>query len=193
MSGPEASSTSLTVRAAVAFEAYRGGDGQAMSDLVDMLTPLLWHVARGQQCGIDLAEEAIQTAWSRLVDSHETIREPKAVVGWLVTTVKREVWRGSRAAQRLVSDDEVPERPDERLDPAVAAVLSERQKLLWRHVAGLSQRCRYLLRVIAFSDRPDYAAVSEALGMPQGSIGPNRGRCLTKLRAALLADPRWEA
>jgi len=29
--------------------------------------------------------------------------------------------------------------------------------------------------------------------MPVGSIGPTRGRCLAKLRAALLSDPSWEA
>ena len=56
----------------------------------------------------------------------------------------------------------------------------------------LPERCRRLLRVIAFADRPDYAAVAEALGMPVGSIGPTRGRCLAKLRAQLAADPAWE-
>ena len=40
-------------------------------------------------------------------------------------------------------------------------------------------------------DRPDYDVVGEALGMPHGSIGPTRGRCLAKLRALLLADPLW--
>jgi hypothetical protein len=29
--------------------------------------------------------------------------------------------------------------------------------------------------------------------MPIGSIGPTRGRCLAKLRAALVTDPSWEA
>lgn len=40
-------------------------------------------------------------------------------------------------------------------------------------------------------DRPDYAVVSRMLGMPVGSIGPTRGRCLAKLRLALAADPTW--
>ena len=63
--------------------------------------------------------------------------------------------------------------------------------VLWTHVQDLSERCRRLLAVIAFADRPDYAAIAEALGMPVGSIGPTRGRCLAKLRAALEADPTW--
>ena len=38
----------------------------------------------------------------------------------------------------------------------------------------------------------DYAELAKALGMPQGSIGPTRGRCLAKLRLALAQDPTWE-
>ena len=48
-----------------------------------------------------------------------------------------------------------------------------------------------VLRYVAFSDRPDYASVAQALGMPVGSIGPTRGRCLAKLRLLLDADPHW--
>ena len=64
--------------------------------------------------------------------------------------------------------------------------------MLWAHFQQLPQNCQALLRVIAFADRPDYAAVSESLGMPVGSIGPTRGRCLAKLRTALANDPAWE-
>jgi hypothetical protein len=64
--------------------------------------------------------------------------------------------------------------------------------VLWTHFEELPPKCQALLRVVAFADRPDYAAVSEALKMPMGSIGPTRGRCLAKLRTALANDPAWE-
>jgi len=67
----------------------------------------------------------------------------------------------------------------------------ESDDVLWRHVAELPERCRALLRVVAFAAKPDYAQIARALGMPVGSIGPTRGRCLAKLRLALAADPRW--
>jgi hypothetical protein len=39
--------------------------------------------------------------------------------------------------------------------------------------------------------RPDdYDAVAVALGVPRGSIGPTRGRCLAKLRSLLDTEPR---
>ena len=37
--------------------------------------------------------------------------------------------------------------------------------------------------IVAFENRPDYAQLAVDLGMPVGSIGPTRGRCLAKLRA----------
>ena len=57
---------------------------------------------------------------------------------------------------------------------------------VWAAVDGLPERCRRLLRIVAFENRPDYAALAAQLGMPVGSIGPTRGRCLAKLRVALM-------
>ena len=76
--------------------------------------------------------------------------------------------------------------------PRSASCASDSDTRLWQHIARLPERCQALLRVIAFADRPDYAAVAKALGMPIGSIGPTRGRCLAKLRLQLANDPAWE-
>jgi len=191
----------LTRRAAQAFTAYRDGERDWMGELVDLLTPVLWHTARGQRLDRSSAEDVVQTAWIRLVEHADAIQDPQAVLGWLVTTVRREAWRVLRQSGRAVPTDDLPEEPAGpsaarsvdagTVDPALVAVLHEGQQQLWHHVKALPQRCQALLRVIAFVDRPDYAALSEALGMPVGSIGPTRGRCLAKLRAALLADPTW--
>ena len=56
---------------------------------------------------------------------------------------------------------------------------------LWNAVAELTERCQHLLRIVAFDDRPDYQRIADHLGMPIGSIGPTRRRCLDKLRASL--------
>ena len=185
--------TSLGPQAASAFAAYREGDRTQLRALVSLLTPLLWHTARSQNATKEVAEDAIQTAWLRLVDAADTINDPKGVVSWLVITVKRETWRLLRLAGRdLTSDLGVPETVDETT-PEDIAITSDQQRLLWGHVNDLPERCRTLLRVIAFAASPDYAGVAASLGMPVGSIGPTRGRCLAKLRSMLLSDPSWEA
>ena len=183
----------LGVQAAAAFSDYRAGDRERLRDLVALLTPLLWHTARSQRAPQQVAEDAIQTAWLRLVDGADTITDPRGVVSWLVITVKRETWRLLRLAGReTVPDAGVPEAVD-LTTPEDEAIQTDQQRVLWRHVSELSERCRALLRVIAFAATPDYAGVADTLGMPVGSIGPPRGRCLAKLRTALLSDPSWEA
>jgi RNA polymerase sigma factor (sigma-70 family) len=192
----------LVSRAADAFEAYQGGDRAAFDDLVTILTPLLWHTVRG--AGVDpvAAEDVVQTTWMRLLHSSASIRDPRTVVKWLLTAVKREAWRVSKRTRvemlktsTLVDEDgdeisALPARADQ--EPDELFLLNDRQRLLWGHVETLSQRCRELIRVIAFADRPDYALIAASLGMPVGSIGPTRGRCLAKLRQELAADPQWE-
>lgn len=191
---PAAARPSLTRRAAAAFAAHRSGRLGAVDELVEIATPLLWHTARAQGLGLETARDAVQTAWVRLVEKSDTIEDPQAVLGWLVVTTRRESWRLARRDRRTAAEQLQPEDtvPDPRPDPAERVALDGAHSVLWRHVTELSARCRKLLRVIAFSDRPDYASLSEALQMPVGSIGPTRGRCLARLRAALHADPEWE-
>lgn len=183
---------SLTARAGSVHAAYLGGDEQRLGDLVDLLTPVLWHTARAQGATESTAEEAVQTAWLKLVEYGDRMRDPGAVLGWMVTTVKRECWRQVSRQRRDTPIDERPEPHDAVAAPDVEVILAEQQRVLWQHIQELPPRCRELLRVIAFGDRADYAALAEALGMPVGSIGPTRGRCLNKLRTALTADRRWE-
>lgn len=181
----------LSTRAARAFREYRTGDVGAMDELVDLLTPVLWHTARAQGASDGLAQDVVQTAWLRLVENADRVKDPQAVMGWLIVTVRREAWRLQKAQVR--EDHDLDEDfPDHLPGPSTVALRREGHRVLWTHFKQLSPRCQALLRVIAFADRPDYAAVSESLGMPMGSIGPTRGRCLAKLRTALTADPTWE-
>ena len=185
----------LASRAGEAFAAYQRGDRHRLSDLVDLATPLLWHTVRAQRVGHDQAEDVVQTTWLRLVHHVDTINDPRAVLAWLIVTAKRESWRvvkDSRRMQPMAEADDDADVPDTTIEgPETAALASAEGRVLWRHIQSLSERCRSLLRVVAFSDRPDYATVAEALGMPVGSIGPTRGRCLAKLRLLLDADPHW--
>lgn len=189
----------LAAAAADAFAAYTLGDPTRLSDLVELLTPLLWNVARAQRLDRDDAADVVQSAWVRLVEKADTIREPKAVLGWLVVTVRHDAWRVVKRRARTILDDRVGTTHEDLpktgttapADPADVVVTATGNETLWHHIQSLSPRCRELLRVIAFVDRPDYATLSQALGMPVGSIGPTRGRCLASLRKALLADPTW--
>ncbi|CCH31330.1 sigma-70 family RNA polymerase sigma factor [Actinosynnema sp. NPDC047251] len=172
------------------FVSARDGDRESLGRIVEVLTPVLWQVARAQGLDRERAGDAVQTAWLRLLGAMADIQSPRALTAWLVTVTKRESWslRDEQRGHDLVGiapDEELPDpgpRPDEE------AVFADRRTRLWAAVGRLSHRCRELLRVVAFVGRADYSEISAALGMPRGSIGPTRGRCLAQLRKQLLAD-----
>ena len=194
MINAEAEQGTLASRAGEVFQRYRDGESQAMGELVAMLTPILWHTVRAQRLDRETTEDVLQTTWLALVRGAESISDPRAVLQWLIVSARREAWRVMRTHSRQlpyeIADDAV-QTPDEEL-PESVVLRGTSEKLLWSHVAELPERCRALLRVIAFADRPDYPELARSLGMPIGSIGPTRGRCLAKLRASLSTDARWE-
>jgi RNA polymerase sigma factor (sigma-70 family) len=170
------------------FTLWRKGEQAALENLVRRVTPTLWHLARAQHLDRATAEDVVQAAWLALVQAADSIREPRSVLNWLTVTTRREAWRASRDLGRreiATRDASRAARPVPGAD--VAVIADDEARNLWRQVAQLSERCRRLLRVVAFEERPDYPAVSAELRMPRGSIGPTRRRCLDKLRELLAA------
>jgi RNA polymerase sigma factor (sigma-70 family) len=192
----------LVDRAASAFGRFQAGERQAFDELVAVVTPLMWHTVRGTGVDQVTAEDVIQTVWMSLLNSAASVRDPQTVVKWVLTATRREAWRVSKrtradqqrsAATFGVDNEETIALPaDPEAQPDDLVFRDVRQRRLWGHVQSLPERCRQLIGVIAFADRPDYALIAESLGMPVGSIGPTRGRCLAKLRDALSRDPQWE-
>lgn len=174
-------------RAAELFSAWREGDSRAMDDLVRLMTPVLWHVVRAYGVERALAEDVVQTTWLRLVRGHASIADPRAVSAWLTTTARREAWRVGKAHGRVdtAEPDDLEILLPNQVSAEDRAATSEENRRLWGAVEHLAERCRRLLRVIAFAERPDYASLAAELAMPVGSIGPTRQRCLAKLRTLL--------
>ncbi len=174
-------------RAGELFAQWLDGDTRAMDDLVRLLTPVLWHVVRAYGLDQGHAEDVVQTTWFALVRRYETIADPRAVSGWLTVTARREAWRVSRLHRRADVTETVDLEPHLPTAPSAehTAVQGDEARRLWDAVGRLPERCRRLLRVIAFDERPDYAHIATDLKMPVGSIGPTRQRCLGKLRALL--------
>jgi RNA polymerase sigma factor (sigma-70 family) len=169
------------------MRAARQGSEDALGQIVTELSPLLWQVARSAGLSSGDAEDVLQTVWMRLVAHLEEIQSATALTAWLVTTTKREAWRVRAAGRRQVPADQISfaELPDEGPGSEEQVIVHEQRRALWAAIGRLSARCQELLRIVAFAPRTDYATVAAALGMPVGSIGPTRGRCLAKLRVLL--------
>ena len=175
--------------------AAANGDPEAWNAIVERFTSLLWSVGRAHRLSMEDAADVVQNTWLRLLDHLDRIQQPEALPGWLATTARHECLSLLRRRGRdvLVRDDDLgPMLVDEEAASLDAALLEdERDVQLWTCFTQLSERCQRLLRVLMACDRPNYAEVSitplASMGMPVGSIGPTRMRCLSTLRS-LVSD-----
>jgi RNA polymerase sigma factor (sigma-70 family) len=164
------------------------GDRSAWDSIVERYSGLVWSVARGHRLGPADAADVTQTVWLRLVENLDRLRDPEHVGGWLATTTRHECLRVLRRNGREVPGDDVQvDAPTAVEDsPEWHTLSSESRRLVWLALSHLSERCKLLLRALAYSPDSSYAEISDALGMPVGSIGPTRARCLERLRRRLV-------
>jgi RNA polymerase sigma factor (sigma-70 family) len=185
---------------ALLLRAAAEGDQEAWNRIVDDYHRLVWSVARGFRLSAADAADVSQTTWLRLVENLDRIHNPDQLAGWLATTARRESLRLIRQSRREVPDggESVESGGDgaepigffdgaESGNPEDAIVADEERSDLWTAFRSLTDKCRNLLRVVAVTPLASYGAVAESLGMPVGSIGPTRSRCLAQLKRALLA------
>jgi RNA polymerase sigma factor (sigma-70 family) len=166
----------------------RDGDERAWSALTNRYSRLLWAIARILRVDQADAEDAVQTAWLRLVENLDTLREPEHVGAWLATTVRRECQATLRRQARVCPglDDRLEEEPDLGTPgPEDALLRAERDAALWRAFGCLAPHCQRLLRVLMADPPPSYAEVAAVLDVRVGGIGPTRRRCLDHLRKLL--------
>jgi RNA polymerase sigma factor (sigma-70 family) len=174
-----------------AFRRWRAGEEPALDELVRIMSPVLWHVVRATGLDRETAEDVVQNTWLTLVRSADSVRDAQAITRWLCTAARREAWRVSKVATRTrpVDDQVLDARLPAQASPEADVVTQDEQAGLWRALSQLPERCQRLLRIVAWEPRPDYSSVADSLGMPIGSIGPTRRRCLDKLRVQLAGAP----
>jgi RNA polymerase sigma factor (sigma-70 family) len=164
----------------------RSGDKQAWDALVERYAPLVWSICRRYRLGGADADDVGQAVWLQLVDQLGRIREPAALPGWLATTTRRECGRIRRASQRMHPAGYVLDAghiPDGQTGMAEQELLrAERHAALRAAFTHLPPACQQLIALLIEDPAVPYAQISAQLGIPVGSIGPNRGRCLDKLR-----------
>jgi RNA polymerase sigma factor (sigma-70 family) len=162
----------------------RNGDRQAWDALVERYAPLIWSICRRYGISGPAAEDVGQHVWLHLVESLNDLRDPAALPGWISTTTRRECCR-IRRVQGLVADDtQVLENlPDGHAETVEHELLmAERHATLREAFARLPLPFQRLLALLVADPPVPYAEISARLGIPVGSIGPNRSRSLARLR-----------
>lgn len=168
--------------------ACRRGEPAAWDELVTRYERLVYTVPLRYGLTEAEAEDVFQSVWLALLRALPTLQQPERVAAWLVTTAKRECWERRRRSGYTREEDMSPEdmaganwAAEET--PEEIATRYDQQRLLRQAIQRLDELCRRLLTLLYFDvAEPSYAEVAAQLGLPEGSIGPTRARCLQKAR-----------
>jgi RNA polymerase sigma factor (sigma-70 family) len=167
-------------------ESAASGDQQAWESLVNRFVPLVRHVTHRYRLSHNDFHDVNQIVWLRLLENIERIREPRALPGWIVATTRNEalrVLKGHRRLQLVAAiDDFATERTSPQEAPAEELLRQERHRAVRDGLAELKPEQRELLLLLHAEPPLSYQEISRRLGIPTGSIGPTRARCLAKLR-----------
>jgi RNA polymerase sigma factor (sigma-70 family) len=168
--------------------ACRRGDQRAWERLILRYQRLIYAIPLRAGLDQDQAAEIFQDVFTTLFQKLNDIEEPEKLQAWLVTTARRKTLRtiskahsqprsdiNADAAEAALIRDEGP-LPDEQL------LRLEEQHRIRTALSLLDERCRSLLKMLFYrTEPPSYAEIAAFLGIPEGSIGPTRARCLAKL------------
>jgi RNA polymerase sigma factor (sigma-70 family) len=167
------------------------GDRRAWERLVEQYARLIWSITVQFKLTESDAADVAQTTWLRLLEHIDRIEFPDRVGSWLAATARNECLRSLAARKRVVlaHDEEIlfgmavsaPEI-DERI------LADERDQVVRDAMSRLPRRWQRLLELLMADPPTPYADISDELGLPMGSIGPTRGRCLAQLRVLLQAS-----
>ena len=164
----------------------RTGDKQAWDALVERYAPLIWSICGRYRLSRADAEDAGQSVWLHLASQLDKIRDPAALPGWLATTTSRECGRVLRTAHGPHAPVHAPDAgslPDQQAGAADQELLAaERHAALRDALSRLPQDGQQLIALLIADPPVPYAEISTRLGIPVGSIGPKRSRCLDRLR-----------
>ena len=162
----------------------RNGDRQAWNALVERYAPLIWSICRRYGISSPATEDVAQRVWLLLVESLNKLRDPAALPGWISNTTWRECCRIRRVQDPVAGDAQVLENwPDEHVKTVEHELLTaERHATLREAFARLPLPSQRLLALLVADPPVPYAEISARLGIPVGSIGPNRSRSLDRLR-----------
>ena len=162
-------------------ELCRRRSEDAWSQLVDRYSRYVYAITvRGFGLNAVEAEDVFQETFLRVYERLDRLRDPAALRPWIAQVTRRLCLdRLAAARKETVADDELPDAAGTPLD-AIEEAMDLQEAL-----RQLDERCRELLDRFFARDEP-YRVISDALGLPMGTVASRISRCLDALRSRLV-------
>jgi len=167
------------------------GDHSAWERLVDQYARLIWAITRDFKLAESDAADVFQATWLRLLEHIDRLEQPARVGSWLAATARNECLRSVAARKKvMLVHDDVTLKASVAHEPEIDEGLlrEERAQDVRDALSRLPWRWRRLVEMLMADPPVPYTEISDQLGLPVGSIGPTRGRCLERLRVLLQAS-----
>ncbi|MGA5899889.1 RNA polymerase sigma factor [Streptomyces venetus] len=157
-------------------------------DLVTSLRPLLTAEASAEAYAAGAEPGDLEQAvWLRLLERLDAEDPPRDPQGWLRRAVRSEA-RRTRRTSRLERPYGVEPVADGGRDPEQLALDAARGRAVRAAVRRLPGRCPRLMEALLSPEDLTYREIAGELGISQGSLGPERSRCLGCLRRLLAPE-----
>lgn len=158
------------------------GDPAALTCIVERFDRSLRAIVRFYRLSPFDVDDVVQATWLQFMEHRCSLREPAAIKGWLATTARRQSLKVlQRRVREQPSDDPALGENMRVAEPCEELIAAERRAALLDALARLPVSSRRLMTLMIARPGMSYEQVGEALGMPIGSIGPTRLRCMSRL------------
>lgn len=167
-------------------QACLAGKTEAWKRVLDRYDAVIHAIPRRFGLDAEDAAEVYQNVCLALFRGLPRLREAAGLTRWILVTTRRQARDLARKRRREApaDDAELMARIPDR-GPSAAQLLEELSDrvALRAAVQGLPPRCRDLLTALYLEPEPlAYKDIARRFGMPEGTIGPTRMRCLQRLR-----------
>jgi RNA polymerase sigma factor (sigma-70 family) len=161
------------------------GDQRAWEELIDKYKRLIYSIPIKYGASPADAADVFQAVCIEVLNSLPQLKNVQSLRSWLITVTIRQAYRWKRKQTNHVELDAM--EPDIAEGIASIPPVETLEQLVRDVVAKLPPRHRELVQLLFFEQPPlPYAEVARRMGLATGSIGFIRGRCLDKLRRALV-------
>lgn len=167
------------------------GEARAWDALVRRHERLVYAIGRSYRLADEDLGDLFQDVFAALHRGLPRLRDGRTLCRWLSSTSDRmartlALRRRREQALSAPAHEITDILADPGPSPAAELEALEAQQRVRMALAGLAPRCQKLLHALYYEDpTPAYAELSRRLGVPIGSLGPTRARCMDRLRAGL--------
>jgi RNA polymerase sigma factor (sigma-70 family) len=164
------------------------GEARAWEALVRRHERLVYSIGRSYRLADEDMGDVFQDVFTALLKGLPRLRDGRTLVRWLSSTTERIARTTAMKRRREAAREDRDELTVANLEDSGDAVGEDLERIERQHqvrlaMGGVSDRCKRLLEALYYEDpTPSYAELSQRLGVPVGSLGPTRARCMERLK-----------